>query len=495
MEKKPGNSILKKIANSNIGQNVSSKAGELAGKAKIAAQKAKRAVKAFAKTLAKSVGILASPNTWLVMLLVVIVVFVMSFFKVFGPINIQEMCTNEGIPILDELKDDQKEGAFVAYFTERGISKEAAIYVASIADITSSNFGESKGIPDSCDNDCIEEILKDDSKLEQVEIGPYRIKGEYAKTLLTQALEDKSDWRRPERQLPIILNMLNNASAKPGSEIKDPDKGSNVKLIDELSDLFGVNLSGKDLSVASNNINKKKNNLNEITCVSMGTGKGRGRMDGGSATDTSGGPLADFAGLDMSNLVNFMNSFVTTTRVKAPIIGYDSNNNPIYGYGPEKADPKYIAAKEIAEQNGGKDPGGAIYASCDRFVATTLKAQNIDTNFKWGNAAAQIDYMKAHKCWQEVDASKPQDGDVVGWYANPGSKCGPHGHIAIYAEGNLYEASYKDAYPAKSRATNRLTKSDGCGRIPHLFRWNKSTPGCEKTVGAHKSGSSPSGGN
>lgn len=82
--------------------------------------------------------------------------------------------------------------------------------------------------------------------------------------------------------------------------------------------------------------------------------------------------------------------------------------------GRNNAKPGYKKAKEEAEKNGGKDGHeDPLYASCDRFVATLLKATKSDVDIPWGPTSAQYSYLKSSSKWKEVPCGDRKAGDVL----------------------------------------------------------------------------------
>lgn len=161
---------------------------------------------------------------------------------------------------------------------------------------------------------------------------------------------------------------------------------------------------------------------------------------GASVSGSSSGSVsscsADSASVDMSDTVKLAISmaYPTAEYSKSRVSGSDS-------YGKTNAKAEYKAAKAEAEKNGGADPMPGLYASCDRFVATILKATKADTGVPWGATDTQYNYFKSSSKWKEVKCEDRKPGDVIITRAN--------GHIMLYlgqvkGQDSLASASYLD---------------------------------------------------
>ena len=54
-----------------------------------------------------------------------------------------------------------------------------------------------------------------------------------------------------------------------------------------------------------------------------------------------------------------------------------------------------------------------VLASCDRFVATILRATGADPTYPWGAVANQLDYMQSSPKWEMVSCQDRLPGDVL----------------------------------------------------------------------------------
>lgn len=93
---------------------------------------------------------------------------------------------------------------------------------------------------------------------------------------------------------------------------------------------------------------------------------------------------------------------------------------------------EYKDAKKQAEEKGGDDTyhlgGGELYASCDRFVATVLKATGADVDVPWGDTAAQLAWYEKSDKWEKYTSQDEMTpGDVLITKVS-----GATGHVLLY---------------------------------------------------------------
>lgn len=146
----------------------------------------------------------------------------------------------------------------------------------------------------------------------------------------------------------------------------------------------------------------------------------------------------DDGGIDASSTVKL------AIEIAYPTSEYNKSNTN-GGDGGSQATPGYKKAKDLAEKNGGKDPMPGLYASCDRFVATIMKATKSDTEIPWGSTTEQYAYFQKSPKWKEVKCEDRKPGDVIITKQN--------GHIMLYlgkvkGQDSLASASYMDRVAA-----------------------------------------------
>lgn len=174
-----------------------------------------------------------------------------------------------------------------------------------------------------------------------------------------------------------------------------------------------------------------------------GSGGGFGKSSGSVANCTGGGNVDVGEIIQLAIDISYPMSDYSSSRLTCGP-GYD-------GCGKPESKSGYVQAKEIAEQNGGKDPLGALFASCDRLVATLLKATKKDVDIPWGSTYNQASYLESSPKWQKISCTDRKPGDVL---IVPGK------HIMMYlgqveGQDSLASASYRER-------TAAIGPMDGC---------------------------------
>lgn len=212
-----------------------------------------------------------------------------------------------------------------------------------------------------------------------------------------------------------------------------------------------------------------------------------GMKSGGSTSLSKGGGSCFLGGssADMSGIVELAKS-----------IAWDSNKpdeakkipvSPSDPDGVENAKPAYKEAKKKAEEVGGKDthterPGAeALYASCDRFVATVVK-NTVDPKVPWGATGQQAEYYANSSDWKDVTGKRSdlQPGDIL----IAGGPGGTAGHTAVFigdhdGKPSVAQGSWRNEvgaiYPVEHRWSEDLT--DLIGQKYKVYRYVGSNAG------------------
>lgn len=162
----------------------------------------------------------------------------------------------------------------------------------------------------------------------------------------------------------------------------------------------------------------------------------------------------DLVSMDASNIVDLAISIAHTSgRIEdshVPSFGFDI-------FGDAVAPEAYKEANALAFENGGADPyagGKPVYASCDRFVATVLKASKTDVDVPWGSTGTQIDHYKASDKWEHVTTVTTGE-DPVAKGAEAGDVLIRVGHTALYlgTPENASEIGLSPGVPAVADAS------------------------------------------
>lgn len=412
------------------------------------AEFSKRMLKKISKAIVDLITLFINPYTWLIIISVVLIIGIFSFSQVVGPPSFSVECSDNGVPKIETVEDDYKVNAIYSYLVNNSkISKEVAGYIALYSKDNYYNYKKSYykfpirntliTIPEfenqyDCDTYCLFELVNRNAFPDGVTLGLYNFSGEDSYNLIQRAVIEKTSWEDSSVQLAILKITLEN-------------KGINT--VEQAAQFLKQELTGADIDYYKEKSKQLSETLKtgDITgCVSMGTGRGIGRVDGGGAIDTGA-----FGALDMSSLIDFLESYNSSKII------YTKGQT-----GEMQATQEMIAAKLLAEEKGGKDPIGNLYSSCDRNVATALKAMEIDVNFPWGAVRHQIQYMESQPTkWAKVSNEQRASGDVVTWGT---------GHIAIYGINSsgqemFYQASHYDYLPFKSKAPPTSYQGDNFG--------------------------------
>lgn len=160
--------------------------------------------------------------------------------------------------------------------------------------------------------------------------------------------------------------------------------------------------------------------------------------NGGYSGATGGSCLMAKGSVNTSDAVQLAISMSYPTAAESYVSPGDS-------YGKTLAKDEYIAGKAKAEEVGGADPLGDLYASCDRFVATVVKNTS-DPGIPWGSTTEQQTYLSNSPKWQKyTKKSEAQPGDI--WVTKT------NGHIIFYVgnyqgKDTIAHASYLDRVAA-----------------------------------------------
>lgn len=210
------------------------------------------------------------------------------------------------------------------------------------------------------------------------------------------------------------------------------------------------------------------------------------KSSGSTSLSKSGGScFLGGSSADMSGIVELAKS-----------IAWDSNKpdeakkipvSPSDPDGVENAKPAYKEAKKKAEEVGGKDthterPGAeALYASCDRFVATVVK-NTVDPKVPWGATGQQAEYYAQSSDWKDVTGKRSdlQPGDIL----IAGGPGGTAGHTAVFigdhdGKPSVAQGSWRNEvgaiYPVEHRWSEDLT--DLIGQKYKVYRYVGSNAG------------------
>lgn len=101
----------------------------------------------------------------------------------------------------------------------------------------------------------------------------------------------------------------------------------------------------------------------------------------------------------------------------------------------------YVAVKDILDALPGGDPSKPLYSSCDRGVATAVRAAGADDGFKWGACGDQIEYCNGSEKWECV-------GLVNGLWdeLEPGDLLMSRHHVIVFVGGEAAAEKWPTLY-------------------------------------------------
>lgn len=308
-------------------------------------------------------------------------------------------------------------------------------------------FGASQlGIGNNASNEQIKSL---NGKYESA-VGLVQMTNTRMLTMVKKAESLNKKWSDPESQLLFIIDEIEGVGDKyQNSRLKAGDFFNPNKSVSDYTAIWNAYYERSADCVAGMGVNgsscsgnkgggKKRLDFAEWTAKNASSwgSSSQSSSGSGSVTNCSG----DGSGLDMSDTVKLALSisYPHNEYSKSKVSSGDS-------YGKNNALPGYKKAKEEAEKNGGKDGMPGLYASCDRFVATVLKATKADVDIPWGATASQYNYLKSSPKWKEVKCSDRKPGDVLITRGD--------GHIMLYVgqingKDSLASASYTDRVAA-----------------------------------------------
>ena len=388
--------------------------------AKEAFEKATRGFKATARIGVFIGKALINPITWLTFGALLVFIVIMSGASLIGQSdhNIQCLPTGVGVVNVAEDADDfTRQSAITSWLTStpfdsfggKAMTKEQAAGVIGNFIVESAgarpNYVETLSMYDpdyylKCDNDCVASWgTKSNSA-----IGIAQWDGGRRLELVNFAKDKGGDWYDLNIQLQFLKKELDTTEganlAKGGFTDITHTPGEYARLWNKLFDRS----AGNDNSP---HVIKRKAEAEKFAAAYKG--------GAGLASNCTGGAI------DTSNAVQL------AIQVSWPMGDRSGHGTCTWGSlgscGMDFSKPEYIAAKKEAHERTGADPAGMLMASCDRFVATILRATGTDENYPWGAVSNQEDYMKNSPDWERISCQDRQPGDII---------VEPNKHIMMY---------------------------------------------------------------
>ena len=364
-------------------------------------------------------------------------------FLALSPFNFHAP-NNEGIVSLEDIDEDKKsEAASLTFSQHTKINNNVSAYLGKLFEQNKDKLSYiNKTIPEGCDSKCILDKVNN-GEWADIELGAWKLKGDNAKKVLEAAVKSKVNWNKSEAQMQGIISAINKSKDKTLTNT-DGEVSDSIKAV---NNLLNIQMSDSDVEKLNEEIKNSAKSIEEKVqkVKRIGQGNCLGRTEGGKALEDencSGVDDGNGGSIDSSDLIDFLEEYSLSTRIDVS----DS--------GASRATDKMKAGKRKAQENGGADPLGELYASCDRLVAAALKATKIDTSYPWGNVRAQDAYVRSHpEKWKQVNPKDRKSGDVIIWLG------GGVEHTAIFGVNKagkkmVYQASYQQYIPHKAETSD-----------------------------------------
>lgn len=413
---------------------------------------AKQKIEAVSHLLTTAVQILLNPVTLVAIAVIIVFLVISSISSVVGKNDYNIMCSSDGIGVVsisDDADDFTRLSAITAWLTStpfekfggKPFTKEQAIGI--IGNISQESYrGNPKAIQGDHSmtkwNTTSNEDILAWGNVGGKAIGIIQWDGGRRVQLVNFAISEGTHWYDFNTQLKFFKKELDGAE---GQNLVNGGFNDLTKTIADYVSIFNLKFERSALS---------------------GTEEGdRPRiqyaMDFASRyTDGSGLAMNCIGGsVNTSNLIQLAiaSSYTASERnSKAYGFGYCTD---LKNCGQDFAKEEYKLANQIAYEKTGADGQNGLLASCDRFVATMLRATGVDEEFPWGATTQQAEYLESSPKWQPISCSDRQPGDVLIFKKNANVS---NGHIMLYV--GMVEG--KDSIASASIALNRN------GRTAHI---------------------------
>lgn len=432
-----------------MGDSIKNKLGQKAAESSETVDKAKKTVDKVQKTAAMTgkiasggLALITNPVSWIVILLLLLAGIMLSGTQLLGRSDFAKNCSPSGNVEIGgaTLTGDDKERAnsFGTWLTttkfkalgDKPFTKEdaAAIvgnahhesHVSSTAMEGEYEYGDKATKYKTYDN---EKVLSTYGSSYNHALGLVQWDGSRRVKLVEFAKSKGKQWHDINIQLEFLKGELDEGYA---GVVKQLSAASGVEAKTEVWRTkfeVGAQSPGR-LSFAK-----------EFMTFFKGGGQSIGSGESGdvaSCTGDDGGSVDTSEIIKLALEISYSTAEYSKSNVTCP--------SGLNGCGKSASKPGYIKAKEIAEKNGGKDPLGDLFASCDRLVATLLKATKKDVDFPWGSTTQQASYLASSSKWTRISCSARKPGDVL---------IVPDKHVMLYVgkvagADSLASASYTD---------------------------------------------------
>lgn len=427
---------------------------------------------AIGKAFTLIVKTLINPFFWVGIGIFILISAILSTTSVVGKNDYNEICDTEGfggVNISSDADDFTRQSAIASWLAStpfevnggQPMNREqvSAIMGNLIHESAGANPKQIQGerggakLWETCDNDC---ILSWGGSGKAIGIAQWM--GGRRMNLANLAKSEGKQWYELDVQLKLLQQEFNGTSESDAGYRKGVMERSgwnDTQTLEDYTYIFQRKFEG-----AMEARDSREHQLRETAAKEFHSKfSGSGGASSGLASNCIGGGLIN---IDASNVANLAIQAAWPTRDQgnfSPTCG----GNP--GCGKAQAKPEYLEIRKMAvEQTGG---GGVneLYASCDMFVATVVRASGLDTEYPWTNSDSQINHMRNSPNWQEISCQDRQPGDVI-W---------TKGHIMMYVgdvngKDSIASASLGHRVGTISGTSCNGTKFNGDGRVAQGWR-------------------------
>lgn len=371
------------------------------------------------------ISIIMNPISWIVAGLILVVVIVFSTTSTVGQNDYNIMCDNFGVGEISVDSDADaftRQSAIVSWLIStpfelnngRPLTKEQAFGV--MGNMMSESYGANpKAIQgdstttqwQTCDNNCV----KGWGLIGGKAVGIIQWDTGRRISLVNFAEKEGTQWHDLTTQLKFLKSEMD--SGYENQQLKAGGFNQVGKSIAEYTKIWNKRFERSAESGTAAGDNPRIANAEKLAA----SYKGGGSISSSSLSSNCIGSGGVGGNLNTSNIAELAISVSYPTRsvAKGTCVG-------LVDCGQAFATDAYKQAKIIAEKASSADPIKGLLASCDRFVATILRATGADTSFPWGATEGQLAYMQSSPNWKQVSCQERQPGDVL-WR---------DGHVMMY---------------------------------------------------------------
>lgn len=371
------------------------------------------------------ISIIMNPISWIVMGLILVVAIVFSTTSTIGQNDYNIVCDSFGVGEISVDSDADaftRQSAIVSWLINtpfelsngRPLTKEQAFGI--MGNMMSESYGANpKAIQgdstttqwQTCDNNCVKSWGLIGGKA----VGIIQWDTGRRISLVNFAEKEGTQWHDLTTQLKFLKSEMD--SGYENQQLKAGGFNQVGKSIAEYTKIWNKRFERSAESGTAAGDNPRIANAEKLAA----SYKGGGSISSSSLSSNCIGSGGVGGNLNTSNIAELAISVSYPTRsvAKGTCVG-------LVDCGQNFATEAYKQAKIIAEKASSADPIKGLLASCDRFVATILRATGADKSFPWGATEAQLAYMQSSPNWKQVSCQQRQPGDVL-WR---------DGHVMMY---------------------------------------------------------------